>query len=78
MTILFDDSEFHVEVLGTATISDLKDEVCKATNIVPKEQMLAEEVSQMEPEGHITIDEVAAMTGVEHLRFHLLTPNSAV
>ncbi len=74
---MFEDQKYTVEVPGTASMAEVKAEVLKVTNIVPREQMLVDSVTQMEPPEGATIAEIEEISGQQEVTLHLLTPNSS-
>eukprot|EP00047_Mylnosiga_fluctuans_P008853 m.9057 g.9057 ORF g.9057 m.9057 type:complete len:138 (+) comp2358_c0_seq2:53-466(+) len=78
ITVVFDEDRFELQLPGSTNVTALKEEIEKSTNIVPAQQMLVEQSTQMEvTQPTSTIADILDAVGASELRLHLLTPNSS-
>ncbi len=76
VVVLFDETKIELMIPAHATLKEVKEELLKSTNIVPREQMLVDSHTQMELPATTTIGDIISLSGKNELELHLLSPNS--
>jgi hypothetical protein len=75
--VVFEESEYNLMLPPQSTMTDVKLAVQEATHITPREQLLVDATTQVEPPAAITVSDLLSVTGADELVLHLLTPNSS-
>eukprot|EP00050_Salpingoeca_kvevrii_P008310 m.302171 g.302171 ORF g.302171 m.302171 type:complete len:144 (+) comp15044_c0_seq1:103-534(+) len=74
--VVFEDQRFEFELPPSATLTELKNKLEEASNIVPQQQMLIDTATQMEPPERVPLGDLR-QSSRSNLVMHLLTPNSS-